>query len=1197
VSIKIRVFGGFSVSKSQFEIAEYEVRVESVPDIVKPKITKSALFVLILTLIELQSCNWAGAQVILQDGSLISITNDANVTSISQSFTVTQGASALVVLLFDQNDVAVDSGPVSMTWGAQPMVKAGGQFDPRGVYASSDIWYLYNPTPGTNLITATDTSTGTVTAMAMQVYTLNGVDTTTAPAFYGANGPYGTNGSVTLSDSTGAGDWAALNFSYGFNSTFDMSIQSTSGTTNFSQAISGDYDVIMGAVLDLALGATTISVGNAIGGGVPKALAAAVFTSAGINTNLITPQFSNLTGSMAVPYGSSSVPFSGTVSSTNGIYLAEGTVITVTINGNSQQTSIDDSTGDFTINYDASSLPVSAMPYPITYVSAPANSLLSATDSSTTLTINPLPLVFTGYLVANGTATVPAANLSVSNLVGSDNLTLSGSVTVAGTNAGPQAITSVRDLTLGGMAAANYTLTGAGGVITIIGTGGVQNPGSTNWIGVFRSAADIDGWANAGGNQTCALSFLAGDAPPWGPSSGALVVTASVPSGGIWTQFGKALNGTNLSQSAQLEFDIKVGTNQTVWDQFGTACSTLEPFVTYGNSFTPSGGPQPGIFPTAGNNGWQHMVIPAAVFGPTGNLNDVQQMVFSMVDGYFPTACTMVLEFANIEWDNAPVVSNPAIMLNPADVVRTADARWFGINAGSYDYDFNMQHTVPESQAAGWAIFRYPGGSESDGFNWENFTTSGQNNPFSNFAQVVTNLGDQAMITVNYGSGTPEEAAAWVAYANITNHLGFKYWEVGNEVYAWPTELDTNVPGHDPWLYGQRAAAYIQQMKAVDPTIKVGVVVVPGLELDPGTNSPHYATNLFTGQVFSGWTPVVMSQLRQAGVIPDFVIYHFYAENGVENDQTLLATANWAADAAELRGDINDFLGPPGTNVELLITENNSDAAVPGKQSVSVVNGLYYADSLGQIMQTEFNCRMWWQLHDGNAPYTSGDLDPSLYGWRLYGSWGAMDWDNGLELINRYPSFFAAELLAHFIRGGDKVVSAQSDLPLVSAYGALRTNGTAALLLINKSATNYYEAGIALTNWSPAETATVYSYGMPQDNAARNGNNNACDITTNTCKVSANFNYTLAPYSMNVFVFNQAPAAPSLSVSLSNPGQFVLQLTGEMNVPYVLQSSTDLYHWASVSTNTLSGGSALDITNSIGPGTSQQFWRAVRFGE
>jgi hypothetical protein len=80
---------------------------------------------------------------------------------------------------------------------------------------------------------------------------------------------------------------------------------------------------------------------------------------------------------------------------------------------------------------------------------------------------------------------------------------------------------------------------------------------------------------------------------------------------------------------------------------------------------------------------------------------------------------------------------------------------------------------------------------------------------------------------------------------------------------------------------------------------------------------------------------------------------------------------------------------------------------------------------------------------------------------------------------------------------------------------------------------------------------------------------------------------------MNVIVFNQAAEAPSLSIlPSSKPGQFVLQLSGQNNVSYVLQSSPDLYQWTSVATNILNGG-ALDITNSVAPGSNQQFWRAL----
>ena len=58
---------------------------------------------------------------------------------------------------------------------------------------------------------------------------------------------------------------------------------------------------------------------------------------------------------------------------------------------------------------------------------------------------------------------------------------------------------------------------------------------------------------------------------------------------------------------------------------------------------------------------------------------------------------------------------------------------------------------------------------------------------------VATNVGAQAFIVVNYGSGTPEEAAAWVRHANITNNLGYKYWEIGNENFgSWEASYRIN---------------------------------------------------------------------------------------------------------------------------------------------------------------------------------------------------------------------------------------------------------------------------------------------------------------------------------------------------------------------------------------------------------------------
>ena len=55
---------------------------------------------------------------------------------------------------------------------------------------------------------------------------------------------------------------------------------------------------------------------------------------------------------------------------------------------------------------------------------------------------------------------------------------------------------------------------------------------------------------------------------------------------------------------------------------------------------------------------------------------------------------------------------------------------------------------------------------------------------FDSFMGTVQKIGAQPILIANYGTGTPQEAAGWVQYANITKGYGVKYWEIGNEVYG-----------------------------------------------------------------------------------------------------------------------------------------------------------------------------------------------------------------------------------------------------------------------------------------------------------------------------------------------------------------------------------------------------------------------------
>ena len=295
--------------------------------------------------------------------------------------------------------------------------------------------------------------------------------------------------------------------------------------------------------------------------------------------------------------------------------------------------------------------------------------------------------------------------------------------------------------------------------------------------------------------------------------------------------------------------------------------------------------------------------------------------------------------------------------------------------------------------------------------------------------------------------------------------------------------------------------------------------------------------------------------------------------------------SDWNSAAANLRQQISDYLGPAGTNIELCVTENNSDAGAMGRQSTSLVNSLYLADSTAQLMKTEFRSYIWFCMHGGGE--TDGDFDPTIYGWRQEGGYGVL---SGLN--TPYPTFYAEKLLQYFARPGDSVLNGTSDNLLLSAYAVHRTNGALTMLVINKGMTANLNAQIALANFVPWTTATIHSYGIPQDQAAENAADSSLQdlATTNFPTASTNFSYSFPPLSLTLFTF--APGPSALSVLGVQPGQVELLLQGQPGTPYVIQSSSDLRAWTPVSTNTLAG-STLSLNLLIPPSSPHQFYRAA----
>jgi len=474
----------------------------------------------------------------------------------------------------------------------------------------------------------------------------------------------------------------------------------------------------------------------------------------------------------------------------------------------------------------------------------------------------------------------------------------------------------------------------------------------------------------------------------------------------------------------------------------------------------------------------------------------------------------------------APPPSQIQVTVDANVVKRIIDPRLFGVAAAVWDGHFNTPGTNSLLTANGTRVSRFPGGSLSDDYHWRTNTTGNNTwqwaTSFDAFANVMHGIGADAFITVNYGSGTTQEAADWVLYSNVTKGYGFHYWEVGNENYgSWENDLRTRP--HDPYTYALAFRDYKNAMKAIDSSIKVGAVVITG-EDSYANYTDHPATNARTGQIHNGWTPVMLATLKTLGAAPDFVIYHRYEQAPAqESDSALLQSARtWANDAADLRQQLNDYLGVAATGVELVCTENNSVYSNPGKQTTSLVNGLYYADSFGQFIQTEFTTFMWWILRNGQE--TGNNNSASLYGWRSYGDYGMVSDQN-----DRYPAYFVSKLVSRFTGSGDQVIQAATNYNLLAAYAVKRIDGSMSLMLINKGATNSLNAAVNLAGFAPQSAATVYSYGIPQDEAARTGVGSPDVAATTFSGASTSFVYPVAPYSATVL--SLAPAACPAAIS------------------------------------------------------------------
>jgi alpha-N-arabinofuranosidase len=181
------------------------------------------------------------------------------------------------------------------------------------------------------------------------------------------------------------------------------------------------------------------------------------------------------------------------------------------------------------------------------------------------------------------------------------------------------------------------------------------------------------------------------------------------------------------------------------------------------------------------------------------------------------------------------------------------------------------------------SILRWPGGCFADGYHWRDgvgprdrrpirvnlaWHNADESNRFGTdeFVAYCRRIGAEPYICANVGSGTPEEAAAWVEYCNGTGDtayarmrrdngserpFGVRYWGIGNEIDE--TEHINEIGCLSAEDYARAVREYAKLMRRVSSDIKLVAV---------GSNRGEVDWNL--------------TVLEKAGAWIDYIAQHGY---------------------------------------------------------------------------------------------------------------------------------------------------------------------------------------------------------------------------------------------------------------------------------------------------------------------------------
>lgn len=508
-----------------------------------------------------------------------------------------------------------------------------------------------------------------------------------------------------------------------------------------------------------------------------------------------------------------------------------------------------------------------------------------------------------------------------------------------------------------------------------------------------------------------------------------------------------------------------------------------------------------------------------------------------------------------------------AIDVNAAQNLGTVSNVANGLNTATFDGHLNDSAVIPAISGAGIDALRYPGGSTADAYHWQTNTTvdglgyANPSNGFDDFMGIAQKTGASPIITVNYGSGTASEAAAWVKYANVTKHYGIKYWELGNEIpgdgtYGAQWEHEEKPKGAT--TYANNIADYITQMKAVDPSVKVGAVLTTYNSWPDGLVASKYGDT-------ADWNTTV---LKRDGAKLDFVIIHYYPTSTSEAS-LLTQYQNIASLISHTRAEIKQYAGSNASNVQIMITETDSSYEYD-----SVPAALYAADSYMTFLQNGVDNIDWWDLHNGPGS-TSSKLPDGL---TEYGDGGVLSSGGCSGAVcepaanTPFPAYYGLQAVGGFAAPGGEMVGTTSSNSTVTSY-AVKTSTGMNLMLVNHSAQASEPVSISYAGFNPASVTSAEQFSDTNRKLQQISGVNANGLTLPaysitvlklsgsngaphpSCTVTAATGGSwYGGYTENVKITNNGPATTGWKITLGLPAN--ARVTASWNLTHSQSGST-----------------------------------------